>query len=248
MTPVLPRLAGALLTAAFLAMPLAGSALAGETCREDAIIVFDGSGSMSEMGFNQLDLPRIVEAREAMQRVISQVAPLRRLGLVFYGPGPEADLCRNVDLRFAPMRDAGARILAEIAALRPAGNTPLTEAVRLAARTLEGQQATVVLVTDGKETCNGRPCRLAAELAATAPGLVVHVIGFKVRSAHFNWDGGQFQGKNRRDTVARCLADRTGGRSFTTETVDELAQALSESLGCPVLSLRGPIPAMAGPG
>ena len=36
-------------------------------------------------------------------------------------------------------------------------------------------------------------------------------------------------------TVARCLADRTGGRYVRAETVDELIGALRVTLGCNVL-------------
>lgn len=37
-------------------------------------------------------------------------------------------------------------------------------------------------------------------------------------------------------TVAECLADRTGGRYVSAETVEELADTLQELLGCALLS------------
>ena len=40
--------------------------MATDDCAADAMIVFDGSGSMAEMGFNDIDEPRIFEARRAM--------------------------------------------------------------------------------------------------------------------------------------------------------------------------------------
>ena len=60
-------------------------AQATDNCLEDAMIVFDGSGSMAEMGFNLLDEPRIHEARRAIREAIPQIAPVRRLGLIVYG-------------------------------------------------------------------------------------------------------------------------------------------------------------------
>ena len=207
------------------------------TCQRDAMIVFDGSGSMSEMGFNQLGEPRIFEARRAMRNSIPEIAALRRLGLVIYGPG-RRNACLNIDLRFPPISDAAPRILAEIEALRPTGKTPLTNAIREAAHVLDfrNRPGIIVLITDGKETCGGAPCRLAAELAAEAHDLTVHVIGFKVRGDHFSWD----DNNDYLDatTVASCLAEETGGRYFRAETVEELADALKESLGCPFVALN----------
>ncbi|SHH79444.1 vWA domain-containing protein [Marivita hallyeonensis] len=205
-----------------------------ETCTRDAMVVFDGSGSMAEMGFNLMDEPRIFDARRAVRTVMPQVAPVRRMGLVTYGFGRQ-ESCSSVVVRFPPEPDAADRIIAEIDRLHPAGETPLTEAIAEAARVLdyEHKPGEIVLVTDGKETCGGSPCQLAADLAAGAD-LTVHVIGFRVRGEHFNWPD---QPQNMMiEPVARCLADRTGGMYVHTETLDDLIGALRQTLGCQVLS------------
>lgn len=201
------------------------------------MIVFDGSGSMSEMGFNNLDQPRIFDARAALRRAIPPIAVQRRLGLTIYGPGTNDDTCRNITRHFAPMENAAGPILDAIEALTPDGPTPLTEAVAQAAETLDyrNRAGTIVLVTDGKETCSGATCQLANHLAQTAADLTVHVIGFKVRADHFDWAAGEDIGI---ETVASCLADATGGTYASTETVDDLVAALSVTLGCPVYGTR----------
>ncbi|UWR24077.1 VWA domain-containing protein [Sulfitobacter sp. S190] len=200
------------------------------------MIVFDGSGSMSEMGFNDLNQPRIFEAREALRTALPDIARSRRLGLVIYGPGG-ADMCSGVSLEFAPQENAAARIIGRVDALVPEGSTALTDAVALAARTLdhENRPATIVLVTDGKETCGGAPCRLAADLAATGVDTTVHVIGFKVRGDFFAWNSEGQSEYTEAETVSRCLADRTGGTYASAETLDELIAALRVTLGCNVL-------------
>jgi Ca-activated chloride channel family protein len=205
-----------------------------ETCTRDAMVVFDGSGSMAEMGFNLMDEPRIFDARRAVREVMPQVAPVRRLGLVTYGFGRRAG-CASVAVRFPPEHDAADRIIAEIDRLHPAGQTPLTAAIAEAARVLdyENKPGEIVLVTDGKETCGGAPCQLAADLAAGAD-MIVHVIGFRVRGEHFAWPD-QPQ-DDMVQAVARCLADRTGGLYVQAETLDDLIGALRQTLGCQVLS------------
>lgn len=225
-----------LLLAALALVP--GLALA--ECTEDAMLVFDGSGSMAEMGYNGLDVPRINDARRALHRVLPPIAQVRRLGLIVYGPGG-GESCSRVDLRLSPQRDAAGRILAEIDELVPDGNTALTRAVRRAAEALDyrNRPGTVVLVTDGKETCGGATCQLAAELAAEAPGLTVHVIGFRVRGDFFNWEGGDGNPEvDEVPAVAQCLADRTGGLYVSTETTEELEAALRKTLDCPIYSMR----------
>ena len=54
------------------------------------------------------------------------------------------------------------RIIEEVNRLQPSGDTALTDAVQIAAEVLDykSSPATIVLVTDGKETCGGMPCAL----------------------------------------------------------------------------------------
>jgi Ca-activated chloride channel family protein len=219
-------------TAVLLSATAVSPADPAQTCSEDAMIVFDGSGSMAEMGFNDIDEPRIFDARRAVARTIPEIARNRRIGLLVYGPGSQ-DGCSGIDLRFPPIEDAAPRILSAVNTLQPAGETPLTAAVAKAVRTLNDMSAggTIVLLTDGKETCGGQPCQLAAQVADE--GLTIHVIGFKVRGSYFSWESQSDYGQA--ETVSRCLADRTGGLYLNTETVEELIAAFRKTLGCNVL-------------
>lgn len=211
------------------------SGFATELCTEDAMIVFDGSGSMAEMGFNNLKEPRIAEARRAMNNSMPWITQFRRIGLIIYGPG-QGKSCDNIDLRFGPTENAADLIIDEVEALNPDGMTALTESVRKAAETLNyrARPATVVLITDGKETCGGAPCALADNLTQNAVDITIHVIGFKVRADFFSWDNPEQTDKDRTlaTTVAECLAEKTGGKYVSTETVKELSAALEDTLGC----------------
>ena len=193
---------------------------------------------MSEMGFNLLDEPRIIGARKAIRESVPEIAATRDLGLIIYGPGG-GDGCGNVDLRFAPVADAAGRIITDIDRLAPAGNTALTDSVDLAAQVLDyrSRPGVVVVVTDGKgKTCGGAPCQLASDLSREGADLTVHVIGFQVRGDHFSYPDQAADDYHRGRTVARCLADMTGGEYFSTENVEELVAALRIALGCPNVS------------
>lgn len=236
----LPILSG-LLTLGLITLPMPRDAAAVASCATDAMLVFDGSASMSEIGFDTGDATRIEEAREAVGDAMPQIAPYRRVGLVIYGPG-EGDSCSNIDLRFGPTTDATNAIISSIETMQPEGLTPLSASVERAAEVLgyQSRPAIVVLVTDGNETCGGRPCELGEQLAASAADLTVHVIGFRVVVDFFSWDNPEQKAYVEGQTVAKCLADKTGGLFVTTETVDELASALQTTLGCALIGSPAP--------
>ncbi|MEM8656414.1 MAG: VWA domain-containing protein [Pseudomonadota bacterium] len=213
------------------------SSLMATGCARDAMLVFDGSASMDELSFDISRKTRIEDARDALRDALPDITPFRRVGLLTYGPGGNADSCANIDLRFGPRPDAAVDILMEIDAMQPKGLTALAASVRAAANTLDyrNRSAIVVLVTDGNETCGGRPCALGSALSTEAADLTVHVIGFRVVVDFFSWDNPEQVDVGAGNTVAKCLADRTGGVYVSTETVDELADALRATLGCALI-------------
>lgn len=153
----------------------------GSACSDDAMIVFDASGSMSGnvMLGMATTITRIDEVRTALGKVLPVAARTRRVGLMSYGPGPY-NQC-NVFLNLRPLPNAAAKIMQEVEGLTPAGKTPLTKAVEQAADVLQyrSKPAVIVVLTDGEETCGGSPCDLGKQLAAEAAALTVHVIDRK---------------------------------------------------------------------
>jgi Ca-activated chloride channel family protein len=216
---------------AFASLAAWGAAHETATCRDDAMIVFDASGSMAGTDMNSPPTPRIAKVRNALARVLPSVAAMRNLGLLDYGPGPY-NRCDNIELQLEPMPNAADRIMTVVDSLVPAGRTPLTSAVQEAAKVLQfpAKPAVVVLLTDGEETCGGDPCALAHMLRAEGAHLTVHVIGYRPR------DGSAGMGM----LQSRCLADETGGLYISVETTDELIAAFQKTLGCPVVSRAGP--------
>lgn len=231
------------LLATAIALAPTSEALA-QSCARDAMLVFDGSASMAEVGFDSTAPTRIDDARAAVAQAMPQIAPIRRVGLITYGPETIRDTngsCSGINVQFEPLSDAAQPVIAAIEKLQPLGLTPLTASVRAAAEVLDytAQPGVIVLVTDGNETCGGRPCALGAELAKTARDLTVHVIGFKVVFDPFSWNSPEAPGYDDGDTVAKCLSDQTGGMYVATNTVDELANALRKTLGCALIGEYG---------
>jgi Ca-activated chloride channel homolog len=73
------------------------------------------------------------------------------------------------------------------------------------------------------ETCGGSPCDLGKELHASAAQLTVHIIGYRIKD--FSWTGEQSI------LDAKCLAEENGGLYISTESKQELIEALEKT--CP---------------
>ena len=123
-------------------------------------------------------------------------------------------------------------MVGEIDLLAPNGLTPIAASVRAAAEALDYTRAPgiVVLVTDGNETCGGRPCALGEELARAGVDLTVHVIGFKVVYDPFSWNSPEAQSYDGGNTVAKCLSDETGGLFVSTDTVEATVMAILDAV------------------
>jgi Ca-activated chloride channel family protein len=203
-------------------------------CTEDAMIVFDASGSMAGNMVQGLfsAVTRIDEVRIALGEVLPSATKFRKVGLITYGPGPYAQC--NVELNFPPIPNAAQRIMSVVNALNPAGKTPLVEGVMAAAKVLnqQSERGVIVLLTDGEETCGGAPCALGKVIKADGR-LTVHVIGYQLRG--FSWTGAQSI------LDVQCLAEETGGLFITAQNRQDLIKAFEKTLGCPMMSSIGAV-------
>ncbi|MBO3758970.1 VWA domain-containing protein [Ciceribacter sp. L1K22] len=178
------------------------------------IIVMDGSGSM----WGQIDgRPKLEIAREAVADVVTRLPVEQELGLIAYGHRSKGD-CGDIELLVPPGKNTGQTVVGAVNAMRFLGKTPLSAAVRQAAEALRygEESATVVLVTDGLETCEADPCALASELEAAGVNFTAHVVGFGLSKE----EGAQ----------VACLAENTGGRYIEAANAGELSDALSEAI------------------
>ena len=200
-------------------------------CRQDAMIVFDSSGSMSGMIITGVRQSRIDRVREALNEVLPQIERDRNIGLIIYGPGNstgDTASCRNIDTRFGPIPNAASRIIADVGALEPWGETPLTSAVEMAADVLSQRvsEGVIVLFTDGQETCGGQTCALARRLRNQGNNITVHVVDYTVQNPY----------GNQSNFKSHCLANETGGVYVPAQTKSELVAAFRKTLGCPMLA------------
>lgn len=179
---------------------------------ENVMVVFDGSNSM----WGQIDGTAKIEiARSVMENLLGEWVDGSNVGLMAYGHRRRGD-CTDIEMLVQPGQQSRASILETINKITPTGKTPLTDAVEQAAQALSytDQPATVVLISDGLESCERDACALAEALEKGGVGFTAHVVGFGLTS------------EEDASSLA-CIAERTGGKYITAANADELGSALS---------------------
>ncbi len=187
--------------------------------RPSAILVLDASGSM----WGQIDgVAKITIAQTVVGDLLETLPEDQALGLTAYGHRRKGD-CSDIETLIAPGAGQQAAIADAVNALSPRGKTPLSAAVIAAAEALKytEEAATVILVSDGKETCDIDPCAVGQQLEETGVDFTAHVIGFDIDDPA---DRAELQ----------CLAEETGGTFRLADNADELAEAMTVVAAAPM--------------
>jgi len=175
------------------------------------LFVFDGSGSM----WGQIDGKTKIElAKEAMSGLVKDFPAGTDLGLISYGHRKEGD-CSDIET-LASRGSSKDSIISAVQSINPKGKTPLTKSIQIAAEQLKVRDTptSIVVVSDGKESCNADPCAAAKELTAAGVNLKIHVIGFDVKKD----EAAQLQ----------CIASNGGGKYFAANNAGDLAKSFAD--------------------
>ncbi len=172
-----------LLRSAALAASLAMASVPASATPSDILFVLDGSGSM----WGQIDgVSKIQTAKETMQSLMDDVPSEARLGLMTYGTQSKSS-CSDVTV----LNTIGApreQIKASIDTITPLGKTPIGTSLAQALSALEKSEPSdirksLVLISDGIETCESDPCAIAKRAQESGIDMKVHVVGFDVDDA-----------------------------------------------------------------
>ncbi|MCP4820017.1 MAG: VWA domain-containing protein [Shimia sp.] len=181
--------------------------------RASAILVMDGSGSM----WGQIDgTAKITIAQEVIGDLMTTLPDTMDLGLTVYGHRRKGD-CADIETVVLPGADTRGAIAAAVNGIKPKGKTPMADAVVAAAQAMRHTEnaATVILVSDGIETCVPDVCAVARTLEETGVDFTAHVVGFDVTDPKAL---AQFQ----------CMAEATGGTYLSAANANELGAALTQ--------------------
>ncbi|MFH1965332.1 MAG: VWA domain-containing protein [Acidobacteriota bacterium] len=176
-----------------------------------AILVLDASGSMwgRVSGRTKVEI-----ARESIERLMETWNPDIELGLVAYGHRRKGD-CKDIELVLPVARNKREDVIKAVHRLNARGKTPLSDSVRQAAEILSytSERATVILISDGLETCGMDPCALAEKLEQEGIAFTAHVIGFDLKKEEL--------------PALKCIAEGTGGMFIEAVDAASLTEALT---------------------
>ena len=176
----------------------------------EAMFILDASGSMAASAGGQT---KMAAAQGVLAQVVPAVAPEVKIGLAAYGHRRTND-CADIEILVPPGSEDRAALLERVASMQPKGVTPIAAAVAQVAEFLKRRDAetTIVLVSDGRETCGGDPRAAVQALKDAGVKFVMHVVGFGVTAA----DQVELTG----------IAEAGGGKYFGAEDAAALLAAL----------------------
>lgn len=188
----------------------------------DFAVILDCSGSMKEK--TKGGQTKMAVAQRVVTDLIEKIPEGLEVAFVIYGheafgSANDARNCQAVKVArpLTPLDSKGKAELGQlISKLKPVGATPIALSLKTAGEELAKHDAfcDLVLITDGKETCNGDPEGEAAQLVKDLKiTFGVNVVGFDV-------------GKDR--AGLEKIAAAGNGRYFNADSAEELAEALGK--------------------
>lgn len=189
--------------------------------QEEILIILDASGSMEEpLDGNE---SKLTIAKRTLNQVLRQLPPTAKIGLRVYGNtggGFSFDPCRASRL-VVPIAVGNAAFVAQKAQMAQAyGATPISFSLQQAITkdfSRFASKKTIILISDGEETCDADPCAVAVDLARHGVQFQVNVIGF-----------GDLNPVATRQL--KCVAASTFGRFSQANTSAELANQLGQAI------------------
>ena len=184
-------------------------------------LIIDASGSMkAKLSSGET---KIHAAKTAVKALVENLADDVVLAFRAYGHQSlrQQHNCEDTQLLsdFAPLGKNRRQVVLQLEALKAQGYTPITYVLELAAKDFpqdtQGNK-TIILVSDGQETCEGDPCALAAALAKAKAHILIHTVGFGVDSAT--------------QSQLECIARATGGTYFGAANTQDLIAVLGRAV------------------
>jgi len=181
--------------------------------RKNLEIILDASGSMkTPLGRKT----RWSTAHDVLRQVLATLPVDFNVGLRIYGhreSSRSAQTCTDSELVVPIQKLDQQALLSAAEAVKPRGETPLVYSVLQAPADLkEAGGGTVIVITDGEESCHGDPTKAVAQLKASGLDITLNIVGFTTGQVVQKQLGG--------------FAQATGGRFYAADNGPALARAL----------------------
>lgn len=177
------------------------------------LFIYDASGSMwgQIQGKSKMEI-----ASEVLSDFVNKLPENQKTGLLAYGHRKEGD-CTDVEFLVDIENGTKSEVIQSIKAIKPLGKTPLAYSALQAIDKLRQtkQKASIILVTDGIESCGGNICDVIKAAKQEGIDFRLHIIGFDMQ----NEDTQQL----------KCAAEAGGGNYYSASDAGGLVDALENA-------------------
>ncbi|MGF1556490.1 vWA domain-containing protein [Paucihalobacter sp.] len=178
------------------------------------LFIYDASGSM----WAQMEGKTRVEiAREVLSTSVNNLPAHQKIGLMAYGHRKKGD-CSDVELIAGIENTSKEKVVSAIKKISPIGMTPLAQSAIMAIDQLRKSKtsATIILVTDGIESCGGNICDVIAAAKKEGIDFKLHIIGFGLKEGETE--------------QLRCAAKAGDGNYYDAADAGGLGSVLNEAV------------------
>ncbi len=181
-------------------------------------IILDASNSM----WGQIEgVAKISIAKDVLEQIINGLPDAMNVGLRLYGHRyglNDRRACQDTELKVPIGPIDKAHLIDIIGTIQPKGKTPLVYSVLQAGNDFKDiQNGSIILITDGIESCNGDIHTIAPALKETGIELKLHIVGFDIKEA-----------EERAELEA--IAKSTEGTYLDAKDSEELLSSLEQTL------------------
>ncbi|HOP21726.1 MAG TPA: VWA domain-containing protein [Gammaproteobacteria bacterium] len=143
------------------------------------LFIYDASGSM----WGQIDGKSKKEiASEVLSNIVDSLPENQNIGLVAYGHRNKGN-CDDIEYIADIANEDKTRVINAIKSINPLGKTPLARSATLVIDSLKvnSTKATIILVTDGIESCDGNICDVVTKAQSDGIDFKMHIVGFGLK-------------------------------------------------------------------
>jgi Ca-activated chloride channel family protein len=177
------------------------------------LFIYDASGSM--WGPMEEKTKKEI-ASQVLSSAIQDLPVNQAIGLMAYGHRRKSD-CDDIEMLVELKNADKQKIVSAVSKIIPTGRTPLARSATLAINSLRetNSKATIILITDGIESCDGKICEVVADAKSEGIDFKLHIIGFGITKEE--------------TTELKCAAKSGGGKYYDAVDAGGLSDVLTEA-------------------
>jgi Ca-activated chloride channel homolog len=177
------------------------------------LFIYDASGSM----WGQMEGRTKKEiAAEVLSTAVRNLPDKQKVGLMAYGHREKAD-CSDVELLVDLDNTSKDKVIEAVLDINPLGRTPLARSATVALNSLRksNTKATIILITDGIESCDGKICEVVSAAKIEGINFKLHIVGFGLKESDVE--------------KLKCAAAAGSGQYYDAPDAGGLGEMLNEA-------------------